>query len=178
MVGFRKLAPQVARSSLPAFRYRRAGAVPVRWRRASAALVLAGLVGVLVGLFGLLGGGTLPWAGAPLAAAGAGLALAGALMAGRRSARTRYRPDPWLAPEWLTAACGLAAAAVVVAAAARWPAVLDPVGRLPLVPPQVPLPVLAGLLVGAAPAVLAPPPPLPAHGLRRVPAAVPAGASA
>ena len=158
--------------------FARAGAVPGRWRRASAVLVLAGLVGVLVGLVGVLGAGTLPWAGAPLAAVGAALAVAGSLLAGRRSRRTRYRPDPWLAPEWLTVACGIAAAGVVVAAAARWPAVLDPAGRIPLLPPQVPLPVLLGLLVGAGPAVLSPPPPLAARLTTDVPTAVPTGASA
>jgi hypothetical protein len=46
------------------------------------------------------------------------------------------------------------------------------------VPPQVPLPVLLGLLVGAGPAVLSPPPPLAARLTTDVPTAVPAGASA
>jgi energy-coupling factor transport system permease protein len=144
--------------------FARAGDVPVRWRRATGGLVLAGLVGVGIGLFGLLGGGALPAAGAPLVALGVVLALTGALLAGRRSRRTRYRPDPWSLPEWLTVLCGVAVAAVVVAAAARWPEAMDPAGRLPLTPPEVPLSVLVALLVGAGPAVLTPPPvsPMPA----------------
>ena len=158
--------------------FARAGDVPVRFRRATGLLVLAGLVGVAIGLFGLLGGGTLPAAGAPLVAAGVAVALTGALLAGRRSRRTRYRPDPWSLPEWATVGCGVAAAAVVLLAAARWPAAMDPAGRVPLVLPELPLPVLAALLVAAAPAVLTPPPPLPAAALRRPTPAVPAGAPA
>jgi energy-coupling factor transport system permease protein len=158
--------------------FARAGDVPVRFRRATGLLVLAGLVGVAVGLFGLLGGNTLPASGAPVVALGVALALVGALLAGRRSRRTRYRPDPWTLPEWATVVCGLAAATVVLLAAARWPAAMDPVGRVPLVVPAAPWPVLAGLLVAAAPAVLTPAPPLPAAALRRPVGAVPAGAGA
>jgi energy-coupling factor transport system permease protein len=158
--------------------FARAGAVPVRWRRATAALVLLGLAGVVVGLFGVLGGGTLPWAGAPLVALGAAVAVSGALLAGRRSQRTRYRPDPWLLPEWLTLGSGLATAAVVLVAAGRWPVAMDPLGRIPLVAPEVPLPVLAALLVAAVPAVLTPPPPLPARRARPALVAVPVGAPA
>jgi energy-coupling factor transport system permease protein len=160
--------------------FARAGDVPVRLRRATAALVLTGLVGVGIGLFGLLGGGTLPWAGTPLVALGVALAVAGALLAGRRSQRTRYRPDPWRLPEWVTVGSGLLVAAAVVAAASRWPAAIDPAGRVPLVPLEVPLPLLLALLAGAAPAVLTPPPPLPARAPRPapLPPALPAGAPA
>ncbi len=146
--------------------FARTAEVPLRLRRATAVMVLAGLVGVGIGLFGLLGGGTLPWAGAPLVALGVAVALAGALLAGRRSQRTRYRPDPWQLPEWLTVASGAAVAATLLVAAGRWPEVMDPAGRVPLVPLEVPLAVLAGLLVGAAPAVVSPPPPLPARAPR------------
>ena len=45
----------------------------------------------------------------------AACALAGALVVGgRRSDRTRYRPDPWLVAEWVVSACGLAAVIGVV----------------------------------------------------------------
>jgi energy-coupling factor transport system permease protein len=139
--------------------FARAGAVPPRWRRASAALVLLGLVGVLIALFALLGGGLLPLAGLPLLAVSVLVAVTGALMAGRRSQRTRYRPDPWLAPEWLTALSGLVTAVGVAAAAAADPAALDPIGVIPLAVPAVPVLALACVLVAAAPALVTPVPP-------------------
>jgi energy-coupling factor transport system permease protein len=65
--------------------------------------------------------------------------------------RTRYRPDPWALPEWLTAACGLAVALTFQAA------VHDPLGvGVPLRWPHVaPLP-FAAVLLGLLPAVLTP----------------------
>jgi energy-coupling factor transport system permease protein len=139
--------------------FARAAAVPVRWRRLSASLVLLGLVGTIIALFALLGGGLLPTAGLPVLAASTTLAIAGALMAGRRSRRTRYRPDPWRGAEWATAASGLVAAVGVGAAAVVDPSGLDPVGILPLAAPAVPTLALVAVLVAALPSVVTPPPP-------------------
>jgi energy-coupling factor transport system permease protein len=147
--------------------FARAGDQPVRWRRASAALVLLGLVGVLVALFALLGGGLLPLAGLPLLVLSVVVALGGALMAGRRSRRTRYRPDPWLAPEWLTSAAGTATAVGVTVAAGAMPAAMNPAGLLPLVVPSLPASVLVIVLLAASPAVLTPVPPTSASAPRR-----------
>jgi len=148
--------------------FARAGAIPVRWRRVSAALVLVGLVGVLVALFALLSGGIPTGAGAPLLGFSVLAAVSGVLLAGRRSQRTRYRPDPWLLPEWITVAAGMATAAVVGVAVARWPVALDPVGRVPLVVPQLPPAVLIAVLVALVPAVLTPAPPNRTVGSSRV----------
>jgi len=139
--------------------FARAAAVPVRWRRLSASLVLLGLVGTIIALFALLGGGLLPTAGLPLLAISTTLAIAGALMAGRRSRRTRYRPDPWRVAEWVTAASGVVAAVGVGAAAALDPGALDPVGILPLAAPAISAMALAAVLVAALPCVATPPPP-------------------
>lgn len=140
--------------------FARAAAVPAAWRRASATLVLLGLVGVVIALFALLGGSLMPGAGVPLLTLSVLVAVAGALMAGRHSQRTRYRPDPWLLPEWLTAASGLAAAVVVGVAAALDPVALNPVGLIPLVVPALPVGALLAVLAAASPAVLAPVPPV------------------
>jgi energy-coupling factor transport system permease protein len=139
--------------------FARAAAVPARWRRLSASLVLLGLVGTIIALFAVLGGGLLPAAGLPLLALSTTVAVAGALLAGRRSRRTRYRPDPWRLAEWVTAASGVVAALGVGAAAAADPGALDPVGMLPLAAPAMPAMAMAAVLLATLPAVVTPPPP-------------------
>jgi energy-coupling factor transport system permease protein len=139
--------------------FARAAVVPARWRRLSASLVLLGLVGTIIALFAVLGGGLLPAAGLPLLALSTTVAVAGALLAGRRSRRTRYRPDPWRLAEWVTAASGVVAALGVGAAAAADPGALDPVGMLPLAAPAMPAMAMAAVLLATLPAVVTPPPP-------------------
>ena len=139
--------------------FARVGDVPTRWRRSAAALVLLGLMGTLVALFALLGGGLMPAAGVPLLAVSTTLAIAGAVMAGRRSRRTRYRPDPWLAPEWVMVAAGLVPAVAISVLAATDPVALNPVGIIPLQAPAVPLAALAAVGLAALPAWLTPSPP-------------------
>ena len=92
--------------------YGRSGTISRRERRAQAGLVLAGFAGVLVGLYGLFDSAAPRLLGWPMLAGGVLLAILGLRAAGRRSARTAYRPDPWRWPEWLTATSGALVAAV------------------------------------------------------------------
>lgn len=135
-------------------------------RRATAALLMAGLLGVCAGLYGLLDGGSPPLLGLPLLACGAMLAAIGLTVGGRRTPRTRYRPDPWAAPEWLVAATGIAAVAAFVVTAGSRPSAILP-STLPLIVPALPLLCVAGVLVAALPAGMSPPPPGYATGGRR-----------
>lgn len=80
------------------------------------------------------------------------MALAGLRLGGRRSVRTRYRPDRWDARSWLVAGSGAAVAALVVAADA---AALHP-GVVPLAAPELPLWPALSVLVGLLPAFVAP----------------------
>lgn len=145
-------------ASMDARGYGRAGDQPSRVRRINTALVLAGLLGVTIGLYGLLEGGTPGVAGTallgwPMLASGAVLAATGSLVAGRRVTRTRYRPDPWLIPEWLVSISGLLPAAVFVALGT------DAALVGPSSPPGLPgLPLLPALsiVVALLPAVVAP----------------------
>ncbi|MFI5528352.1 energy-coupling factor transporter transmembrane component T [Kitasatospora sp. NPDC051853] len=130
--------------------------VPPRIARATAALTLLGLIGVCAACYGLLsadgGGWALPVLVIGLLAAGAGLALGG-----RRSVRTRYRPDPWAWREWAVAGSGAAVAGLLVLFSLHDPAALNPT----VVPPSWPsLPVLPALavLLGLLPAFVAPAP--------------------
>ncbi|MEV6111627.1 CbiQ family ECF transporter T component [Streptomyces sp. NPDC052109] len=134
--------------------YGRSAEVPARVRRTTAALTLGGLLGVCAGTYGLLTaeGGTY---GLPLLFAGVAAALAGLRLGGRRSLRTRYRPDPWDARAWLVAGSGAAVAALLGLASAHDPEALHP-GVVPLVTPALPLWPAAVVLLALLPAFVVP----------------------
>jgi len=151
--------------------------VPPAARRAAGALVLVGLLGICVGTYGLLSVGSPAPLQLPVLVAGVGAAVAGLAAAGRRSPRSRYRPDPWAGPEWLVAGSGVVVAAGVVAAAmAATPGLLVPTA--PAIWPPLPLLPAAIALVGLVPAWVAPPPPRVAAARRPPRAVVPASGAA
>jgi energy-coupling factor transport system permease protein len=137
--------------------YGRSHDVPRRIRRTTSGLVLAGLLGLCLGLYGLLDGTAPRLLGVGGLATGLALCGAGLALAGRRVRRSAYRPDPWRAPEWLVAGCGLASAALMVATSSYDPLLLHP-SLDPLTWPDLPLLPLAAILVGVLPAWLAPRP--------------------
>ena len=126
-----------------------------RW---ATALTLGGLCGVVAGVYGLLDGGSAPLLGMPLLVAGSMAAMASLMVGARHDPRSRYRPDPWAAPEWMVLASGVAAGGLVLVAAQRAvPGVV--LQTSPAIWPTLPwLPAL-GLLVGLFPAWLTPLPP-------------------
>ncbi|WP_078941329.1 energy-coupling factor transporter transmembrane component T [Streptomyces cellulosae] len=134
--------------------YGRTAFVPAPVRRTTAALTLGGLLGVCAGTYGLLTaeGGTY---GLPVLLASVAAALAGLRLGGRRSLRTRYRPDRWDLRAWLVAGSGAAVAALLTLAAAHDPEALHP-GVVPLVAPTLPVWPAAAVLLGLLPAFLAP----------------------
>ncbi|MCF3135169.1 energy-coupling factor transporter transmembrane component T [Streptomyces olivochromogenes] len=134
--------------------YGRSADVPARVRRTTTALTLGGLLGVCAGTYGLLTaeGGTY---GLPVLLAGVGAALAGLRLGGRRTLRTRYRPDPWGPRAWLVAASGGAVAALLTLASATDSAALHP-GVVPLTAPVLPLWPAAAVLLALLPALAAP----------------------
>ncbi|CAL9588614.1 hypothetical protein SUDANB105_05177 [Streptomyces sp. enrichment culture] len=136
--------------------YGRTAEVPAAVRRTTAVLTLAGLLGVCAGTYGLLTaeGGTY---GVPVLLAGVGAALAGLWLGGRRSPRTRYRPDPWGPRAWLVSGSGVAVAVSLALAASADPAALHP-GVVPLTAPALPLWPAAAVLLGLLPAFVTPPP--------------------
>jgi energy-coupling factor transport system permease protein len=134
----------------------RAAAVEARHRAPAGALVLTGLLGACVGTYGLLDG-TAPRAlGLPMLLLGTTAAAFGMWLSSRHVHRTRYRPDPWLGPEWAVALCGIAVAAAMVATSHIDPGDLYP-SLQPLRWPQLPIVPTLGILVGALPAWFAPP---------------------
>ncbi|MBO1413503.1 CbiQ family ECF transporter T component [Streptomyces sp. FH025] len=131
--------------------------VPRPLARATAALTLAGLLGVCLAAYGLLTAGGAGWA-LPVLLLGLAAAFTGLFLGSRRSVRTRYRPDPWALPEWLTAGSGVAVAALTIHLSGSDPAAFAPT----VVPPTVPVLPLAAVLtvlLGLVPAFAAPTPP-------------------
>ena len=127
-------------------------------RRMAAALLLGGLVAAVVGSYGLLDGAAPVALGLPMLAIGAVLALAGIGLAGRRSMRTRYRPDPWSLPEWGVTACAtVTAGAFVVASIMGVAGLTTPVD--PPAWPAVPVGLVVAVAVSVLPAWFTPPTP-------------------
>ncbi|UGY95018.1 energy-coupling factor transporter transmembrane protein EcfT [Streptomyces gobiensis] len=139
--------------------YGRSAQVPRAIRHTTNALTLGGLLGVCAGTYGLLAAQGAGY-GLPVLLLGLAAALGGLWLGGRRTVRTRYRPDRWGARAWLVSGSGIAVAAVMIWAAAQAPAALSP-PTVPLAVPPLPLWPAAAALLGLAPAVLAPVPPVP-----------------
>ncbi len=123
-----------------------------RWAGAGTAV---GLLLVMGGIYGVLVAGSLPGGGIPFVAVGTVLIGAGLAAGGRRTARTRYRPDPWRAPEWLVSASGVVVVGSMVAAGLFGAPGLE-FAIYPLGMPTLPALATAGILVGLLPAWVAP----------------------
>ncbi|MFC4514811.1 CbiQ family ECF transporter T component [Streptomyces ehimensis] len=134
--------------------YGRTAQVPPAVRRTTSALTLGGLLGVCAGTYGLLGD-TGAGYGAPVLVAGLAAALTGLWLGGRRSVRTRYRPDRWGARAWLVSASGAAVAALMIWAGDYAPAALHP-AAVPLAAPGLPVWPAVSVLLGLLPAFVAP----------------------
>ncbi|MER5882467.1 energy-coupling factor transporter transmembrane protein EcfT [Streptomyces sp. NPDC001941] len=143
-------------ASMDARGYGRTAEVPPAVRRTTAALTLGGLLGVCAGTYGLLAAEGAGY-GLPLVVLGLLAALAGLRLGGRRSVRTRYRPDRFGARAWLVAGSGAAVAALMIRAGTYDPEALRP-GVVPLTAPALPLWPALSVLVGLLPAVVAPVP--------------------
>jgi len=141
-----------------------------RTRRTSGTLVLTGLMATCIGIFSLLDAQSATALGVPTLLVGLVLASAGTWVGGHQVRRSTYRPDPWRAPEWATAACGLAAAAGMLLVGFTDPNALT-APLQPLAVPALPLLATAGILVAGLAAVVSP---VPRTNSPPVPAQVPA----
>ncbi|WP_051717209.1 CbiQ family ECF transporter T component [Streptomyces megasporus] len=147
-------------ASMDARGYGRTARVPAAVRRTTAVLTLGGLLGVCAGTYGLLASEGAAH-GLPVLLLGLAAALGGLWLGGRRSVRSRYRPDRWGARAWLVSASGAVVAAAVIRAAAGVPEALRP-SVTPLTVPELPLWPAAAVLIGLLPALVAPVPDAPA----------------
>jgi energy-coupling factor transport system permease protein len=147
----------------------RAGAA----RRLAMTATVSGLLLAAAGLYGVIDSGSLFGLGLPIIAVGVVVCAAGMAVGGRRTTRSRYRPDPWRQPEWVVAGCGvLALVTMAIAHAANTSGLV--VTFTPLAWPSLPILPALGVVVALAPAISIPNPAVgPAGG-----AASPATATA
>ncbi|MFH8679504.1 CbiQ family ECF transporter T component [Streptomyces lydicus] len=139
--------------------YGRSAQVPRAVRHTTSVLTLGGLLGICAGTYGLLGDAGSGF-GLPLLLAGLAAALAGLRLGGRRSLRTRYRPERWGPRAWLVSASGVAVAVLMIWANGYAPAALHP-PAVPLTTPVLPLWPALSVLLGLVPALVAPVPRAP-----------------
>jgi energy-coupling factor transport system permease protein len=123
-----------------------------RARRLAGGSTAVGLLLIVAGVYGALDAGSLPAGGLPFIAGGSALVGVGLVVSGRRTNRTRYRPDVWAAPEWAVAASGAVALVSLVVAAAVGVKGLE----LEVYPLHLPGLPTAGILVALVPAAVAP----------------------
>jgi len=90
--------------------YGRTAGATARERRTTGGLMVLGLCAICVGVYGALDRTTPAWVGTPMLVLGAVVSLVAVRGAGRRVGRSRYRPAPWLWPEAVVAASGVAVA--------------------------------------------------------------------
>ncbi len=126
-------------------------------RRVATAVLVLGLLLAAIGVYGVIDSGSLFGLGLPIITLAFVLCALGMAVSGRRSTRTRYRPDPWGLPEWCVVASGVIALTSILVARA-----VDASGLVvsfyPLTVPALPLLPVAGILVAAAPAFVVPSP--------------------
>ena len=82
-------------TSMDARGYGRRISVGTMSRRLASGATVGGLLLVGVGIYGVIDGGSLFGLGLPILAVAAVLCGVGLAVGGRRTARSRYRPDPW-----------------------------------------------------------------------------------
>lgn len=127
-------------ASMDARGYGRSGDATPRERRTTGSLLVASLLAFCIGIYAVLDPTAPRWLAGPMLGFGVAVAVVGFWSAGRRVARTRYRPDPWRLPETLTGLSGLVAAVSLY------------------VDSSLSLVSLVGVLVGLLPAVSTPEP--------------------
>lgn len=135
--------------------YGRRGDGPDGLRRAGQMATLFGALAIVVGVFGVLDSGAPVVLGFPMLGIGAVLLVASLRAAKSSSVRSRYRPDPWGTPEWLTVAAGASAVGALVAAGHVGVGGLHP-DYSPLVAPALPLLPAIGIVLAALPAFVSP----------------------
>lgn len=142
-------------ASMDARGYGRQADLAPNVRRLATWSTALGMLAICGGVYGVLDAGAPDGIGLPLLGVGALVCAVGLVARGRRTPRTRYRPDAWGWPEWAAILAGAAAYVGVVVSARVDPASLT----MPLYPldwPPIPVPAVIGTMVAVLPAFVAP----------------------
>lgn len=143
-------------ASMDARGYGRTDPDDSRGRAARGAPIL-GLLALGIGTYAVADNGTSSGVGLALLTVGGVLVIGGLVVGGRRSVRSRYRPDPWGTPEWI--AVGSAALALLFMIGAGRAGVVLVGESVPLRWPTLPLVPAFGIVLAAAPALVVRPEP-------------------
>lgn len=138
--------------------YGRTGHRSMRERRLSGGALLAGLIFATIGTYGLLGTGSAPIWSLLLMSVGIISATFSMVLAGKRSTRTRYRPNLWKLPDVVTAACGAGVASAFLAASWINPLAMS-TATSPPAWPSIPFLAVLGIALVTLPAFVTPEPP-------------------
>jgi len=136
--------------------YGRRSAMSIKQQRATAVLLTVGLIAACIGTYGLVAEGSPVLLSAPMLLIGISTSLSAITWSARSAVRTRYRPDPWWAPEWLVSLAGVFVAATFICSAWWFPTGMQTPSDPPTWP-QLPLLALVGLVGALTPALTAPP---------------------
>ncbi|HEY1830574.1 MAG TPA: energy-coupling factor transporter transmembrane component T [Acidimicrobiales bacterium] len=136
--------------------YGRTGPASPRTRRITGALMLLGLCGLCAGAYGLTDSSTPGAFRLPALLVGAVLCCIGLFFGSRRVRRTKYRSDPWRAPEWVVVLSGLVPMVVLLVSPGMSLESLNP-STDPLTWPTLPVVAVVAILVAAVAAVASPP---------------------
>jgi len=124
-------------------------------RQAATAITAGGLLLAAVGVYAVIDSGSLFGLGLPILALALVLCAVGLAVSGRRSPRTRYRPDRWGLREWCVVSSGaVAVGSMAIARAFDVSGVV--VSFHPLSLPALPLLPVLGTLAAAVPALVVP----------------------
>jgi energy-coupling factor transport system permease protein len=139
--------------------YGRTAGATHKTRKITGALIIGGMCGLCLGTYALLDGSLEGTVGIPAFVVGAVLSFCGLVLGGRRVHRTQYRPDPWLAAEWIVTISGIFPAVIVLAGVGFSLASLNP-STQPVVWPSLPLLPAIAILFSAVAGIATPPPAL------------------
>lgn len=136
-------------ASMDARGYGRRQRLSDRERRMVSTTTLVGVLGLALGVYSLLDPSAPPVFGLPVLVVSVGALAASMAVGGRRTPRTRYRPDPWRGTEWLVALSAAPAVVAVTVAGRSDPDVLT-MPTAPLAWPAAPGLAVVGILVATA----------------------------
>lgn len=136
-------------ASMDARGYGRRQQLSPRDRRMVSTTTLVGVLGVALGVYSLLDPAAPPAFGMPVLVASVGALVVSMVLSGRRTPRTRYRPDPWRGTEWFVALSGAPAAVAVMVVGRTDPDALA-MPTAPLSWPAAPSLVVVAILVATA----------------------------
>jgi energy-coupling factor transport system permease protein len=123
--------------------------------RGPAIALLIGLVAAAIGVYGFISAHAPTALGLPMLLVGIVISISALIAASRHNPRTRYRPDPWRAPEWAVAGSGVCVALAFWLGALGDPSGMNP-GTIPPMWPTLPTIAVLGLVLAVTPIITAP----------------------